>query len=161
DTRAYITDAAHVDALALRAPAAVLTGTKTNGVPDTRSVRGVSLTAANFDDFEPLAGAVGGGGIAATEGSGIATVLNNHVATYIDGGARVNQNAKGSAASQLVNLLAWDDTHTRGLQGDVGTALVAGVSATLDFALLVKDTEAYIGPNAVVGSNSNVEVRAD
>jgi hypothetical protein len=161
DTRAYITGGARVDARALGASAAVLTGTKTNGVPDTRSIRGVSLTAANFDDFEPLTGAVGGGGIAAAAGSGIATILNNHVAAYIDAGSRVNQNAKGSGPGQLVNLLAWDDTHTRGLQGDVGAALVAGVSATFDFALLVKDTEAYVGANAVVGSNSNVEVRAN
>ncbi len=160
DTQAYITGGANVNALALGAADNVLTGTETNGVHNTRAIRGVSLTATNFADFQPLAGSIGGGLIAAAQGSGIATVLNNHVVAYI-GSAKVNQNDAGSASSQLVNLLAWDDTHVAGIQGTLGAALVAGVSATLDFEMLVKDTEAYIGAGAVVSSNSNVEVRAN
>jgi hypothetical protein len=161
DTQAYITGGAQVDALALRAADTVLTGTETGGVPDTRSIRGVSLTATNFDDFQPLAGAVGGGLIAAAAGSGIATILNDHVVADITGAAKVDQNDAGAASSQLVNLLAWDDTHVVGVQGDVGLALIAGVSATFDFVFLAKDTEAYIGDGAVVSSNSNVEIRAN
>jgi hypothetical protein len=161
DTQANIAGNASVDALALRGADSVPTGTETNGVPDNRSIRGVWIAAINSAAFRPLAGSIGAQGILAVQGSGIATVLNNHVAADITGGAKVNQDDAGSASSQLVGLLAWDETVTAGVQGDLGAATRAGVSATFDYAVLVKDTEAYIGANAVVSSNSNVEVRAD
>ena len=136
------------------------TGTETNGKPNTRSINGVSLEATNFDSFKPIAGAVGGGLVAAVQGSGIATIINNKVGAYIAGGAKVNQNDAGATASQLVNVLAWDSTTTDGLDVSLGTALGLGVSATFDYTVIVKDTEAYIGSNALVSSQSHVDVQA-
>ncbi len=161
NAQAYITGGAAVDALAQGAADTVDTGTETGGVPNTRTIRGVSVTATNFDNFKPLAGAIGGGLIAAAQGSGIVTIINNHVSAYIAGAAKVNQNDAGATANQLVNLLAWDNTTTAALQGTVGAALGVGVSATLDYTLIVKNTQAYIGAGALVSSNTNVEIRAN
>ena len=108
--------------------------------------------------------AAGFGAIAGIAGAGTATVLDNHVAAYIDNSAQVNLADAGSAASQLVNLLAWDDTVVDAVSVAIGAAAapVLGLSATatFDFAFVAKDTEAYIGSGAIVESNSNVELRS-
>ena len=122
DTQAYISGGAVVDALALGAADNVLTGTETNGVPATRPD---PRRLAHVDQLRRLPAARRldrGRAHRRRPGSGIATVLNNHVVAYIGGGAKVNQNDAGSASGQLVNLLAWDDTQVVGEQGDVGVA---------------------------------------
>ena len=161
DTRAYITGGAVVDALATKDEVQVYTGERDGqGNRTTRNVRGVALSATNFDDVDPLA--VGGAValLAAVAGSGAGTITDNHVAAYIDAGSQVNQNDVGAAAAQLVHLMAWDDTNLRSAEGVISVGLLAAASATFDFADLGKNTEAYIGENAQVDSNSDVEIRA-
>src|SRR5262249_61377913 len=103
DTRAFITGLANVDALALGDQASVLTGEKVGGVPQTKLMRGVSLTATNFDNIHPLAGAVGLAGLVAVNGSGYATVLGNHVAAHLHNGAKGKPNDARAARRPLAH----------------------------------------------------------
>ena len=121
----------------------------------------MSVTATNFDNFKPLAGSIGGGLIAAAQGSGIATVINNHVVAYIAGAAKVDQNDAGATSSQLVNLLAWDDTTTAGVQGALGAALGCRRQRNLRLHLDRQGHRGLHRRGAVVSSNSNVEIRAN
>ncbi len=161
DTRAYITGAAVVNALAIRDSVEIFTGQKdAQGNRANRSARGVLLNATNHDVADPVAFGGAVGELAAVAGSGAGTITENHVAAYIDGEALVNLDDAGATELQEVALLAWDDTELRSTEGAISAALLAAASATFDYASIGKKTEAYIGGTAQVDSRTNVEILA-
>src|SRR5262249_9682483 len=83
---------------------------------------------------------------------------DNHVAAFIDAGAKVNEKA-GAGAEQAVHVFAWDDTEVQGDVDSVSDALAA-ISATFHYADLGKKTEAYVGEDARVDSRTDVEIVA-
>src|SRR5262249_12386356 len=93
-------------------------------------------------------------------GSVTATLLDNKTLAYIDGGAVVNRNDATAAAVQLVRLFAWDNTEILGLAGAVSPSLLVGIGGSADGGPLKKGTEGYLGSDADVDSNTDVEVRA-
>src|SRR5262249_53739174 len=97
DTRAFITNGAMVDAKAMGDAVQVYTGEKVLGIRIPRPVKGVALTATNLDETDAISvgGAVGLGLAVAGSGNGI--VLKNHVAAYIDAGAKVNKDDAGAS----------------------------------------------------------------
>jgi hypothetical protein len=159
DTRAYISNSALVDALASR-PEAVVIERSANGGQTARSLRGISITATSHADAHPIAvgGAFGGGQGAA--GSVTATLFDTKTLAYIDGGAKVNLNRASASAAQLVRLFAWDDTEVLNLAGALSESLWRGVGASIDRVRLTKTTEAFIGADAEVESNTDVDIKA-
>ena len=162
NTRAFITGNAQVDAHAQRGMVAVINGQReTDGTPSTQSVQGVAVTAVNFDTLDPTvaAGADAVGLAIAASASG--TILNNHVAAFIDDGARVNTSSGiPSAPAQRVKIFAWDDTQIVGADNQDPNALLATIDASFDYSDLAKNTKAYVGREAEVVSQSELNVQA-
>ncbi len=160
DTRAYITGGAVVDALARGDAIQVYTGEKVGDDRETKAVKGVAVSATNLDETDPVASGGAVSDLLAVAGSGAGVILDNHVAAYVDAGAQVNEHDAGASAEQTVYVFAWDDTEVQGEEGAVTSALLAAASATFHYAKLGKNTEAYIGENVRVDSNTDVEILA-
>ena len=115
-TSATIQDGAHVDALALYAPASVFSGQVVNGLPQMELLQGVILRANSEEDLSPIAvaGALAAGFAGAASVN--AVVLNNQTTAAITGASVVGQ-MSGAATNQIVSLLAWNTSNIGGLAG--------------------------------------------
>ena len=111
-----------------------------------------------------------GGGVSqkgpGVAGSFIVNVFDSDTTAYIAGGAGINQRnvllGIPSTTAQDVSVSATDAMKVWDLAGALAASLEsAGIGAAIDVQVLLQDTNAYIGSNALVDAGGNVTVRAN
>ena len=135
-----------------------LTGVRTLA-PETRSLRGVSVTATNKDNIDTI-GASGGGATVGVNVSGNINVLTSNTNAFVAEGAKVNQDSSGTVnADQEVLVAAANDYHHMAIVATASGGLV-GVAANADVTVANINTSAYVDDGALVNAKGVVEVSA-
>ncbi len=128
--------------------------------PGSAPLRGVSVTATNVDEVELLVVGVSASTVAGVEGSMGGLVTGNQTSAFIGDGADVNADLTGVDAAQDVRVAASSDTSFMSIAGVLVASGVASVGAAANAALIRNVAEAFIGREATVRANDDVEVLA-
>ncbi|UCD79969.1 MAG: LEPR-XLL domain-containing protein, partial [Desulfobacterales bacterium] len=125
-----------------------------------KALKGLSVTATSAEDILTIAAAGAGAGKAGIAGSATVTVLEEKTWAHIDGSARINEDNTGADPGQSVTVFASDTTDILAVAGAIAGGGKAGVGAGADVGVITKDTQAFIGPAAIVQANNDVTVLA-
>ncbi|MGH3368825.1 MAG: hypothetical protein ACRDPR_02390, partial [Nocardioidaceae bacterium] len=112
---------------------------------------GVTVSADQDEDIDLLAVGGGGSGTAGVAGSVVVNTTTQLTRAYLGGGTKVNATAPyGTHGGVAVS--ADDDTSIFSLAGALAIGGTAGVGAGVDVEVVTKDTQAWIGDDAVLGT---------
>jgi hypothetical protein len=109
--------------------------------------------------------AVAGGassGDVGVAGAVVVDIFNLTTHAYLDDNSNINQDTGITPSGQSVTVHAIDETEITSIAGSLGLSVGSvGVGAGVDVGVITKDTRAYIGSGAQVGSAGAVSVDAD
>lgn len=163
DTDAFIGDYATVDAGANTATAlnSIYTGEfNDSGDFATESdFKGLAVQAASSEDLLSIAAAGGGGFFAGVAGGVSVEVISSDTRAYVGEYAIINAGDGTEGAVQSVNITALNDAKVLAIGGGVGIG-IAGIGGGVDVGILRNNTAAYVGNNAVVEAQKDVDVNA-
>ncbi|MCI0581666.1 MAG: FG-GAP-like repeat-containing protein, partial [Chloroflexi bacterium] len=120
------------------------------------TARNLSLAALSREDVRPFAVSGDRAGLAGVAGSLNFTALNETTQAFIATGATVNQAGAGTGPG--VRVFASDSTTHLGKAGAASASLALGFGAGVDFAAVVKSTEASVSGTVTAGRD--VEIKA-
>ncbi|MCY2932454.1 MAG: hypothetical protein NTV86_23755 [Planctomycetota bacterium] len=129
---------------------------------DTKSVRGVAVTATNRDRVAVAGVSGGASGTVSVNIGGVVDVTTNHTYAFIADGAEVN-NAAGNAGAhtdQSVLVGAGSDSYYLGIAGGLGASGSVAVTPSAAVLVFTGDTKAYIDDNTIVNAKGDVLVTA-
>ncbi|MDZ4784059.1 MAG: hypothetical protein SGJ19_27745, partial [Planctomycetia bacterium] len=126
--------------------------------PVTVTVRGLAVSAVARDDIETIAVGFGAAFGVTPEISAAGNVATVRTSAYIGANAQINQDQTNAAVLQQVLVTAGTDYYSMGITGVGAVALGVAVGASGGIALTDILTEAYVGANAAVHAERDVQV---
>ena len=166
DTSAFIGDRAVVNAKGNSGSSASAYTTDNSGnILDAegnfiqKEMKGLAVQAESSESFSTVAGAGAGGAAAALAGAVVVSTVESDTRAYIGDAARVNQGQTGANAVQDVNVAAVNKVDDFAVSGSLAGGTV-GISGGLGFHTIKNDTTAYVGNNAKVAAEQDVQVQA-
>jgi filamentous hemagglutinin family protein len=127
---------------------------------NTKTVKGVAVTATSQDDIESITASGAIAGSFAMTLAGNVNAITTTTSASIGTGAKVNENLGSAAADQSVLVAAGNDYYHMGVAGSASGAGAVGFGVGADVTVAELKTTASVGDDAVVKAKKDVEVLA-
>lgn len=127
---------------------------------ETRSIKGVAVTAINQDDVETLGLTAGGSGGVSVNVGGSVQVTTTGTSAFVDADARINTDDAGAGSKQSVLVAAGSDYSHVGLAAIAAGAGGVAVTPGADVTVVNGTTEAYVADGAEVRAEQDILVAA-
>lgn len=128
--------------------------------PQTRTIRGLGISAMSQDDIEIIAAGLAGSSNLSIEGSAVVNLLTNRTNAYIGEGALINDLA-GAGAEQSVIIAASNDYYHMAIAGTGSISGTCGIGPAATISIVNNDAKAFIGKTANVSALKDIVLAAN